>query len=61
MALICAESFPAICRAEWFGSPRERGGSIISPTWTPGVCKIMAFMAVIMGSGLLFYILLGFR
>ena len=31
------------------------------PTWTPKVCKIVAFMAVIMGSGLLFYILLGFR
>ena len=30
-------------------------------TWTPKVCKIMAFMAVIMGLGLLFYILLGFR
>ena len=27
-------------------------------TWTPKVCKIMAFMAVIMGLGLLFYILL---
>ena len=32
-----------------------------SNTWTPQVCKIMAFMAVIMGLGLLFYILLGFR
>ena len=28
-------------------------------TWTPKVCKIMAFMAIIMGLGLLFYILLG--
>ena len=28
-------------------------------TWTPKVGKIMAFMAVIMGLGLLFYILLG--
>ena len=27
----------------------------------PQVCKIMAFMAVILGLGLLFYILLGFR
>ena len=27
----------------------------------PKVCKIMAFMAVIVGLGLLFYILLGFR
>ena len=30
-------------------------------TWIPKVCKIMAFMAVIMGLGLLFYILLGSR
>ena len=29
-------------------------------TWTPKVCRIMAFMAVIRGLGLLFYILLGF-
>ena len=29
--------------------------------WTPKVCKIMVFMAIIMGLGLLFYILLGFR
>ena len=29
--------------------------------WTPKVCKIMALMAIIMGLGLLFYILLGFR
>ena len=33
----------------------------IMSTWTPKVCKIMAFMAIIMGLGLLFYILLGFR
>ena len=30
-------------------------------TWTLKVCKIMAFMAVIMGLGLLCYILLGSR
>ena len=30
-------------------------------TWAPKVCNIMAFMAIIMGLGLLFYILLGFR
>ena len=29
-------------------------------TWTPKVCKIMALMAIIMGLGLLVYILLGF-
>ena len=32
-----------------------------TPTWTLKVCRIMAFMAVIMGLGLLFYILLGLR
>ena len=36
--------------------PANLGG-----TWTPKVCKIMAFMAITMGLGLLFYILLGFR
>ena len=35
--------------------------SALNPTWTPKVCKIMAFVAVIMGLGLLFYILLGLR
>ena len=30
-------------------------------SWAPKVCKIMAFMAIIMGLRLLFYILLGFR
>ena len=30
-------------------------------TWTPKVCKIMAFMAIIWGLGLLFDILLGLR
>ena len=30
-------------------------------TWTPKVGKIMAFMAIIMGVGLLFHMLLGFR
>ena len=30
-------------------------------TWTPKVCRIMAFMAIIRGLGLLFHILLGFR
>ena len=34
---------------------------IVQVTWTPKICKIMAFMAMIRGSGLLFYILLGFR
>ena len=30
-------------------------------TWTLEVCKIMAFMVIITGLRLLFYILLGFR
>ena len=30
-------------------------------TWTPKVCKIMVFMAIIGGLGPLFYILLGLR
>ena len=30
-------------------------------TWTPKIGKIMAFMAVILGLGLLFYTLLRFR
>ena len=34
---------------------------LIRFTWTPKGCKIMALMAVIMGFGLLSYILLGFR
>ena len=33
----------------------------VSCTWTPKVCEIMAFKALIRGLGLLFYILLGFR
>ena len=36
-------------------------GSKYPNTWAPKVCKIMAFRAVIIGLGLLFYILLGFR
>ena len=44
----------------------DKTGELLAPgdlrfTWTPKVCKIMAFMAIIMGLGLLFYILLGFR
>ena len=36
-----------------------RNSSIESTTWTPKVYKIMALMAIIMGLGLLFYILWG--
>ena len=32
---------------------------LVEDTWTPKVSKIMAFLAVIRGFGLLFYILLG--
>ena len=42
-------------------SPRLDAWDVMVITWTPKVCKIMAFMAVIMGLGLLFYILLGSR
>ena len=41
-----------------FMKPPKR---VPSPTWTPKVCKIMAFMAIIMGLRLLFYMLLGSR
>ena len=34
---------------------------ILGVTRAPKVCKIMAFRAVIMAVGLLFYMLLGFR
>ena len=40
---------------------RVGGVREIGITWTPKACKIMAFMAFIMGLGPLFYILLGFR
>ena len=33
----------------------------VGPTWTPKVCRTMAFWAILMGLGLLFYIPLGFR
>ena len=33
----------------------------LGSTWTPKVCNMMAFMAVIMALGLLVYILVGFR
>ena len=40
----------------------ESDGRIrIRTTWTPKVCKIMAFRAIILGLGLFFYILLGLR
>ena len=39
----------------------DRGFAVVGLAWTPKVCKIMAFMADIMGLGLLFYILLGSR
>ena len=32
-----------------------------SEPWTPKVCRILAFVAVILSLGLLFYIPLGFR
>ena len=43
--------------------PKEQlnGARDVAFTWTPKVCKIIAFMAIIMGLRLLFYVLLGFR
>ena len=45
-------------------APTARPGSrvqdfVVVSTWTPKVCKVMAVLAVILGLGLLFYILLG--
>ena len=40
---------------------KKRPKILIVYTWPPKVCKIIALMAVILGLGLLFYILLGFR
>ena len=34
---------------------------VLGITWTPKVCEIMALLVVIMGLGLLFYMLWGFR
>ena len=52
----------ALLRREDLPSPLHIFNSQIrSLAWTPKVCKIMAFMAIILGLGLLFYILLGFR
>ena len=40
---------------------KNPGEYFIIITWTPKVCKIMAFVAISLGLGLLFYILLVFR
>ena len=40
---------------------REQRSGAFGATWTPKVCKIMAFMAITLGLGLLFYTLLGLR
>ena len=48
---------PNIAWGTCLGVPSVR----IMITWTPKVCKIMAFMAVIMVLGPLFHILWGFR
>ena len=37
------------------------GSGSQTSTWAPKVCKTMAFMAIIVGLGLLFCILWGFR
>ena len=52
----------APARKEERGSEtRESRLDLLRLTWTPKVCKIMAFMAIIRGFGLLFYLLLGSR
>ena len=56
MALFCVVK---CCHYGYLGGKGR--ASDFEYTWTPKVCKIMAFMAVIMGLGLLCYILLGFR
>ena len=58
-----AERFPnmTLILANWISIRNTILALSLGPTWTPKVCKIMAFMAIIMGLGLLFYILLGFR
>ena len=43
------------------GSGFRRFGLRVNHTWTPKVCRIIAFMAIIGGLRLSFYILLGFR
>ena len=48
MALLASQNAPSACTTPY-------------STWTPKVRKIMAFMAIIRGLRLLFYILLGFR
>ena len=55
-----------LASANALGSISLRHGSAPKPKHPkpyldPRVCKIVAFMAIIMGLGLLFYILLGFR
>ena len=56
------------CNSEaWIDDSTNRGQTtskrlkVLASTWTPKVCKIIAFMATIMVLGLLFYMLLGFR
>ena len=46
------------CIASGAASSSER---CLGLAWTPKVCNIMAFMAVLMGLGLLLYILWGLR
>ena len=38
-----------------------KGASKLTATWAPKVCKINSCMAIIMGLGVFFYILFGFR
>ena len=56
----CISAFLAFVASQ-HGDTQYFGFEYIPYTWTPKVCKIMALMAVFMGLGLVFYILLGFR
>ena len=59
---VCREIRPTepgwLWELNWITGSRAEG---LGFTSTPKVCKIMAFMAVIMGLGLLFCILFEFR
>ena len=45
----------------WFEVPGFLGVLGLGLSWTPKVCRIMAFWAIFRGFGPLFYLLWGFR
>ena len=60
---MCSAVVDRGCSWEWGGLLQSQGdrGCYVAYTWTLRVCKIMAFMAIFVCLGLLFYIILGFR